>query len=203
MNPSKRPAKESAWLLALCSAVCFAFLLLYSVPAWERTLRGENDFLQLYTGARLQPARLPNRLYRNNGDSTFTDVTRAAGVDVLDDTSMSLFADADNDGDQDLILIGPNQPLLLRNGGKGRFTLDRDSGFRTTPEKSAMLTGAAMADYDNDATSISTRAPTTSGRPAASTIRRRPITTRRTALRISSSATGATAPLRMSPRLPA
>ena len=97
-----------------------------------------------------QPAGLPNRLYRNNGDSTFTDVTGAAGVDVLDDTSMSLFADADNDGDQDLILIGPNQPLLLRNGGKGRFRLDRDSGFRTTPQKSAMLTGAAMADYDND-----------------------------------------------------
>ena len=97
-----------------------------------------------------QPAGLPNRLYRNNGDSTFTDVTRAAGVDVLDDTSMSLFADADNDGDEDLILIAANQPLLLRNGGKGRFTLDRDSGFRTTPEKSAMLTGAALADYDND-----------------------------------------------------
>ena len=53
MNPSEHPAKESAWLLALCSAVCFAFLLLYSIPSWERSLRGENDFLQLYTGARL------------------------------------------------------------------------------------------------------------------------------------------------------
>lgn len=53
MNSSEHPAKESAWLLALCSAVCFAFLLLCSVPAWEQTLRGENDFLQLYAGARL------------------------------------------------------------------------------------------------------------------------------------------------------
>ena len=39
---------------------------------------------------------------------------------------------------------------MLRKGAKGRFTLDRESGFRTTPEKSAILTGAALADYDND-----------------------------------------------------
>ena len=49
-----------------------------------------------------QPAGLPNRLYRNRGDSTFEDITDQAGVGVLDDTAQSLFADVDNDGDQDL-----------------------------------------------------------------------------------------------------
>jgi hypothetical protein len=47
-----------------------------------------------------QPAGLPNRLYRNRGDSTFEDITDQAGVGVLDDTAQSLFADVDNDGDQ-------------------------------------------------------------------------------------------------------
>ena len=47
-----------------------------------------------------QPAGLPNRLYRNRGDSTFEDITDQAGVGVLDDTAQSLFVDVDNDGDQ-------------------------------------------------------------------------------------------------------
>ena len=51
-----------------------------------------------------QPSGLPNRLYRARGDGTFEDVTESAGLGVLDDTSQSLFADVDNDGDQDLVL---------------------------------------------------------------------------------------------------
>ena len=68
-----------------------------------------------------QPAGLPNRLYRNRGDSTFEDITDAAGVGVLDDTAQSLFADVDNDGDQDLVVATP-KPLLFINDGKGHFT---------------------------------------------------------------------------------
>ena len=47
-----------------------------------------------------QPAGLPDRLFRNRGDSTFEDITDQAGVGVLDDTAQSLFADVDNDGDR-------------------------------------------------------------------------------------------------------
>ncbi len=96
-----------------------------------------------------QPGGLPNRLYRNNGDGTFLDATHRAGLDVLDDTSMTLLSDIDNDGDQDLILIGAT-PMLYRNGGDGRFTLDSDAGLDVPEDKAAMFTGAALADYDLD-----------------------------------------------------
>ncbi len=100
----------------------------------------------LYVG---QPGGLPNRLYRNNGDGTFSDSTRHAGLEVLDETSMSLFADVDNDGDQDLILIGA-APMLFRNEGNGQFALDRGAGLDVSDDRAAMFTGAAMADYDMD-----------------------------------------------------
>ena len=96
-----------------------------------------------------QPGGLPNRLYRNNGDGTFSDSTRHAGLDVLDETSMSLFADVDNDGDQDLVLIGAT-PMLFRNGGSGQFALDAEAGLDVSEDRAAMFTGAAMADYDMD-----------------------------------------------------
>jgi hypothetical protein len=97
-----------------------------------------------------QPSGLPNRLYRNNGDGTFSDVTTEAGLAVLDDTRAALFADIDNDGDQDLILITASQPLLFRNNGSGRFTFDSSSGLHIPEAEAGSLTSAALADYDND-----------------------------------------------------
>ena len=97
-----------------------------------------------------QPSGLPNRLYRNNGDGTFSDVTARSGVDLLEDTSTALFGDLDNDGDQDLIVIVPDQVLLFRNSGDGNFTLDGQPGLVVPPAKRARLTGTALADYDND-----------------------------------------------------
>jgi len=96
-----------------------------------------------------QPAGLPNRLYRNRGDSTFEDITDQAGVGVLDDTSQSLFADVDNDGDQDLIVATSAGPLLFINDGKGHFTLRQDA-FRFDRPLEGVLTSIAMADYDRD-----------------------------------------------------
>ena len=96
-----------------------------------------------------QPDGLPNRLFRNTGDGTFEDVTEAAGLAVLDRTSQSLFADIDNDGDQDLILLARTGPLLFVNDGKGRFTRDADA-FQFKQPLQGSLTSAAMADYDRD-----------------------------------------------------
>ncbi len=96
-----------------------------------------------------QPAGLPNRLYRAKGDGTFEDATERAGLAVLDDTAQSLFADVDNDGDQDLLLATGTQPLLFVNDGRGRFTHAAD-GFRFARALQGSLTSMAMADYDRD-----------------------------------------------------
>ena len=96
-----------------------------------------------------QPGGLPNRLYRNNGDGTFSDATVRSGLGVLDDTSMSLFGDYDNDGDQDIVLIGA-APMLYRNRGNGRFELVGEAGLAVSEDRAAMFTGAAAADYDLD-----------------------------------------------------
>ncbi len=96
-----------------------------------------------------QPDGLPNRLFRNAGDGTFEDVTEAAGVAVLDRTSQSLFADIDNDNDQDLILLARTGPVLFLNDGKGHYTRSSDA-FQFKQPLQGSLTSAAMADYDRD-----------------------------------------------------
>ncbi len=96
-----------------------------------------------------QPAGLPNRLYRNRGDATFEDITDTAGVGVLDDTAQSLFADVDNDGDQDLVVATSTNPLLFTNDGTGHFTAVPDA-FRFARPLQGVLTSITMADYDRD-----------------------------------------------------
>jgi hypothetical protein len=97
-----------------------------------------------------QPSGLPNRLYRSNGNGRFTDVSAASGLDLLDDTRTALFADFDNDGDQDVVAVTASQPLLFRNDGRGKYRYDPGSGLRIPESAAASLTGAAVADYDRD-----------------------------------------------------
>jgi Flp pilus assembly protein TadD/peroxiredoxin len=96
-----------------------------------------------------QPAGLPNRLYRNRGDGTFEDVTEKAGVGVLDFTACALFADFENRGLQDLLVVCATGPLLFRNDGNGKFSLQRDA-FRFARPPQGAFTHAAAADYDRD-----------------------------------------------------
>ena len=96
-----------------------------------------------------QPAGVPNRLYRNRGDGTFEDVTEPSGLGILDNTACALFADFDNDGHQDVILVRTNGPLLFRNEGGGKFRPKPDAfHFANAPQ--GTFTGAAVADYDRD-----------------------------------------------------
>ncbi|HVT98850.1 MAG TPA: FG-GAP-like repeat-containing protein [Acidobacteriaceae bacterium] len=96
-----------------------------------------------------QPSGLPNRLYRNRGDGTFEDVTARAGVAVLDNTACALFADFDNRGLQDLLVVCGTGPLLFMNQGNGTFALKRDA-FRFAGAAEGTFTHAAAADYDGD-----------------------------------------------------
>ena len=96
-----------------------------------------------------QPAGLPNRLYRNRGDGTFEDVTKKSGVDVLDATACALFADFENKGLQDLLVVCGSGPLLFLNQGNGKFSLKRDA-FQFVQPPQGTFTHAAIADYDCD-----------------------------------------------------
>jgi Tfp pilus assembly protein PilF/peroxiredoxin len=99
-----------------------------------------------------QPHGFPNRLYRARGDGTFEDATERSGLGILEDTQHALFADVDNDGDQDLVLTlssGPSGPVLYRNDGTGRFARDPD-GFRFAHRLQGAPMGMAIADYDRD-----------------------------------------------------
>jgi Flp pilus assembly protein TadD/peroxiredoxin len=96
-----------------------------------------------------QPAGLPNRLYRNRGDGTFEDVTENAGVGVLDSTACALFADFENKGLQDLLVVCGSGPLLFLNQGNGKFVRKRDA-FKFVRPPEGTFTHASLADYDGD-----------------------------------------------------
>jgi Flp pilus assembly protein TadD/peroxiredoxin len=107
----------------------------------------DNDgFDDLYV---CQAAGLPNRLYRNRGDGTFEDITESSGVGILENTACALFADINNDGRQDLIVVRTNGPLLFLNQGGGKFRLKPDA-FQFANPPQGTFTGGAMADYDRD-----------------------------------------------------
>jgi Flp pilus assembly protein TadD len=96
-----------------------------------------------------QPGGLPNRLYKNDGKGRFRDISKEAGLDILDDTACALFADLRNSGHQDLVLVRSNRPMLLVNDGRGRFTLVEDA-FRFATPAQGSFTGVGAADYDRD-----------------------------------------------------
>ncbi|MGA8274340.1 MAG: FG-GAP-like repeat-containing protein, partial [Candidatus Sulfotelmatobacter sp.] len=96
-----------------------------------------------------QPAGLPNRLYRNRGDGTFEDLTETSGLGILENTACALFADFDNDGLQDVVIVRANGPLLFLNQGGGKFR-QKPGAFQFANAPQGTFTGAAVADYDRD-----------------------------------------------------
>jgi enediyne biosynthesis protein E4 len=95
-----------------------------------------------------------NKLYRNNGNGTFTDVTKEAGL-AGNNWSMAAGAtDIDNDGDQDLYLLNYGPNIFYRNNGNGTFTDITASLGLAGPEKLNGFTkwsiGASFWDYNLD-----------------------------------------------------
>jgi hypothetical protein len=75
-------------------------------------------------GSRLEgaPADATNRLYKNNRDGTFTDVTRAAGLWRTGWASSVCVGDFNNDGFDDLFVTSWGRNVLYRNNGDGTFS---------------------------------------------------------------------------------
>lgn len=88
------------------------------------------------------------RLYRNNRDGTFSDVTRAAGLDFEIYGMGVAIADFDNDGYPDIYLTAVGQNRLLRNNRNGTFTdITRAAGLAP---RQAFSTSAVWFDYNRD-----------------------------------------------------
>lgn len=90
-----------------------------------------------------------NRLYHNNRDGTFTDVTKQAGLIHHGWSQGVCVGDYDNDGHLDLFVTNYGQNVLYRNNGNGTFTnVTRQAGLITPEDK--WNSGAAFLDYDRD-----------------------------------------------------
>ena len=87
-------------------------------------------------------------LYRNNRNGTFTDVTRAAGLDVEMYGMGVAVGDFNNDGFPDIFISCVGQSRLFRNTGKGTFVdVTRTSGLLG---REAFSTSAMWVDFDRD-----------------------------------------------------
>jgi hypothetical protein len=97
--------------------------------------------------------RFFNRLYRNNRDGTFTDVTQKAGVNGHGYEMGVAVGDYNNDGFEDMYVVGVHGNTLYRNNGDGTFTdvtqVAGVSGIGPDGEKRWSV-AAAWIDYDND-----------------------------------------------------
>jgi hypothetical protein len=115
--------------------------------------------LDLYVGRYLDPrddipttfyARngLPNQLYRNNGNGTFTNVTETAGVGETGLCLGTVWGDYDDDGYLDLYVVNDfGRKTLYHNNRNGTFT---DVTVKTNTLAYGAGMSASMGDYDND-----------------------------------------------------
>jgi hypothetical protein len=95
------------------------------------------------------PAGLSNRLYKNNRDGTFTEVTEKAGLLQTGWACSVCIGDFNNDGFEDLFITRYGGFTLYRNNGNGTFTdITTQSGLVADPSK--WYSGCSFLDYNRD-----------------------------------------------------
>ena len=121
---------------------CGAAFLDYDNDGWL-------DILVL-NGSRLAGApSATNRLYKNNRDGTFSDVTEKAGLHRAGWASAVTVGDYNNDGFDDLFLTYWGQNVLYRNNGDSTFTdVTKEAGLLS--DKARWGAGCTFVDYDRN-----------------------------------------------------
>jgi hypothetical protein len=119
------------------------------------------DIFLVNSGKLASPMRTPenfsrhepaywNRLFRQNGDGSFTDVTAAAGLSNAGDGNYGMgvaVGDYDNDGYPDLYVTSYGKNILYHNNGNGTFT---DVTAKAGVAGGGWSVSAGFFDYDND-----------------------------------------------------
>jgi hypothetical protein len=107
--------------------------------------------LFVLSGTRFEgaPPGTTNRLYKNNRDGTFTDVTEKAGLRFAGWACGVCVGDYNNDGFDDIFCTCYGQNILYRNNGDGTFTdVTKAAGLRSDQERWGA--GCTFVDYDRD-----------------------------------------------------
>jgi hypothetical protein len=129
------------------------FVSHYLEFSYDKHVTTTEQGIPVYANPRFYPA-VPNVLYRNNGNGTFTNVSKESGIGQHAGYGMGIVcADYDNDGDTDIFVANDVMAnFLFKNDGTGKFDqVGLETGFAydgNGDEQGSM--GVDAGDYDND-----------------------------------------------------
>jgi hypothetical protein len=120
---------------------------------FDKHIMGKKGGYRVYAGPRLYKP-IPDSLFRNNGDGTFTDITKQSGIGDHARWGMGMVCfDYDVDGDTDIFIANDvSENFLFQNDGKGVFEevgLMTGVAFDAHGDEQGSM-GVSCGDYDND-----------------------------------------------------
>jgi len=129
------------------------YVSIYLDFSYEKHVTTTTKGFPVYANPRFYPP-MPDFLYRNNGDGTFTDVSKSSGIGNHAGWGMGIVCgDYDNDGDTDVFIgndVGEN--FLFQNDGTGKFEevgLMTGAAYDLHGDEQGSM-GVGCGDYDND-----------------------------------------------------